>query len=157
MRSTVKAAPTLLHSSTSADGLLTLTLSSSNPSDTVGVDNTYIWTATNNSGTTLSCVILGSHWGDWCGAVGGRCFPTGPTLISVGSGCGGQNTSEFVVETAHIGVVLALHRHDAPTRLEHQRIGHAASGHGWPAELHGVLGLHRRRRSEARPNARDHE
>src|SRR4029077_14091051 len=57
--------PTLLQERTSADGLLTLSLWSANGSDTVGVNDTYTWIATNNSATsTLTEVILGSHWGD---------------------------------------------------------------------------------------------
>jgi hypothetical protein len=62
-----QVAPTVLQTKTSSDGLLTLVLSSTNPSDAVDVDNTYTWTAINNSTTvTLTGVILGSHWGDWC-------------------------------------------------------------------------------------------
>src|SRR5215467_13862348 len=69
--------PTLLQQKTSPDGLLTLSLWSANASDAVDVDNTYTWAATNNSGTVaLTGVILGSHWGDWCG--GGNCNPPGP-------------------------------------------------------------------------------
>src|SRR5262245_4784096 len=86
--------PTLLQQKTSPDGLLTLTLWSTNASDAVNVNNTYTWVATNNSPTvTLSGVVLGSHFGDWCG--GGNCFPPGPTLISLAPGCGSQNASEF--------------------------------------------------------------
>lgn len=98
-----QATPTILQTSTSPDGLLTLTLASTNPTDTAGVNNTYIWTATNNSmAIALTGVILGSHWGDWCG--GGSCYPSGPTLISMGPGCGGQNTTEFPEEIASFGV-----------------------------------------------------
>ena len=97
------AAPTVVGTSTSPDGLLTLVLTSSNPSDTAGVDNTYTWTATNNSPTiTLSGVVLGSHWGDWCG--GGNCFPTGPTIVSIAPGCSGQSAADFPEEIADAGV-----------------------------------------------------
>src|SRR5215472_1324992 len=76
-----QVAPTVLQSATSSDQLLTLVLSSTNASDATGVDNTYTWTAINNSTTiTLTGVLLGSHWGDWCGGV---CTPPGPTLISM--------------------------------------------------------------------------
>src|SRR5215469_898194 len=89
-----QVAPTVLQSATSSDGLLTLVLSSTNPSDAAGVDNTYTWTATNNSKTTtLTGVLLGSHWGDWCG--GGNCTPPGPTLISIASACAVQGPSEI--------------------------------------------------------------
>jgi uncharacterized repeat protein (TIGR01451 family) len=94
-------APTVLQSATSSDGLLTLVLSSSNASDATGVDNTYTWTAINNSTTiTLTGVLLGSHWGDWCG---GNCTPPGPTLISIAPGCAGQGASEIPLD-AHFGV-----------------------------------------------------
>jgi len=93
---------TLLQEKTSPDGLLTLALWSAG-SDTVGVNNTYSWIATNNSPTvTLTGVILGSHWGDWCG--GGKCNPPGPTLISLAPGCGGQSPSEFPTEIAKFGI-----------------------------------------------------
>jgi uncharacterized repeat protein (TIGR01451 family) len=93
-------APTVLQSVTSSDGLLTLVLSSANASDSTGVDNTYTWTATNNSTTvTLTGVLLGSHWGDWCG---GNCTPPGPTLISLAPGCAGQGASEIPLD-AHFG------------------------------------------------------
>ena len=46
-----QAAPTVLQTATSPDGLLTLVLSSTNASDAAGVDNTYTWTAVNNSQT----------------------------------------------------------------------------------------------------------
>jgi len=59
--------PTVLQTKISTDGLLTLVLSSTNSSDAVGVNNTYTWTAIHNSSTiTLTGVILGSHWGDYC-------------------------------------------------------------------------------------------
>jgi uncharacterized repeat protein (TIGR01451 family) len=89
-------------SSTSSDGLLTLVLSSNNPSDTTGVNDTYTWTAVNNSTTTtLTGVPLGSHWGDWCG--GSNCTPPGPTLISLSPGCAGQGANEIPFD-AHFGV-----------------------------------------------------
>lgn len=97
-----QTASTVLQSSTSPDGLLTLVLSSTNPSDAVGVNNTYTWTATNNSATvTLTGVILGSHWGDYCP---GCVSPLGPTLISLAPGCGGQSPAEFPEAIAHFGV-----------------------------------------------------
>jgi len=100
--SRAQAAPTVLQTATSPDGLVTLVLSSSNPSDAVGVNNTYTWTAINNSATaTLTGVILGSHWGDYCS---GCVSPSGPTLISMGPGCGGQSPSEFPEAIAHFGV-----------------------------------------------------
>ena len=94
--------PTVLQTATSADGLLTLVLSSTNPSDAVGVDNTYTWTAINNSNITLTGVVLGSHWGDWCvggSAVGNSCAapPTGPTLISLAPGYCFPRTSLILV------------------------------------------------------------
>src|ERR1700733_4786646 len=95
-----QAAPTVLQTATSHDGLLTLVLSSTNPSDVTGVDNTYTWTAVNNSHTiALSGVTLGSHWGDWCG--GFNCTPSGPTLISA-PGCSGQGASDIPLD-AHFG------------------------------------------------------
>lgn len=96
-----QVAPTVLQSATSSDGLLTLVLSSANPSDATGVENTYTWTAVNNSQTTaLTGVTLGSHWGDWCGNV--NCTPPGPTLISA-PGCAGQGASDIPFD-AHFGV-----------------------------------------------------
>src|SRR5262249_20211175 len=98
----VNAQETLLQSATSSDGLLTLELWSTNPSDAAGVNNMYTWTAINNSTTTsLTGVILGSHWGDWCGR--GDCTPPGPTLISIAPGCAGQGASEIPLD-AHFGV-----------------------------------------------------
>src|SRR5215470_5680907 len=95
--------PTLLQQKASPDGLLTLSLWSANASDAVGVNNTYTWVAANNSATVaLTGVILGSHWGDWCG--GGNCYPPGPTLISLAPGCGGQSPSEFPTEIAKFGI-----------------------------------------------------
>ena len=103
--------PTVLETAISKSGLLTLVLSSSNPTDAVGIDNTYTWTASNISSVTLTGVVLGSHWGDWC--VGGSgtaanagCVapPTGPTLIALAPGCGGQSPSEFPTNISHFGV-----------------------------------------------------
>lgn len=96
---------------TSSDGLLTVTLSSSNPTGAVGVNNTYTWTATNNSSTVpLTGVVLGSHWGDYC--IGATlsiencttALPTGPTLISLSPGCGSQSTDEFPTNLAIMGI-----------------------------------------------------
>lgn len=96
-----QAAPTVLQTATSFDGLLTLVLSSTNASDVTGVDNTYTWTAVNNSQTTaLTGVTLGSHWGDWCG--GFNCTPPGPTFISA-PGCAVQGASDIPLD-AHFGV-----------------------------------------------------
>ena len=98
-------------SATSQDGLLTVTLSSTNPSGAVDVNTTYTWTATNNSSTiTLTGVVLGSHWGDYCiGATSAvtNCPvapPMGPTLISLTPGCGGQSPSEFPTDVAVMGI-----------------------------------------------------
>jgi uncharacterized repeat protein (TIGR01451 family) len=103
--------PTVLQTKTTPDGYLTLELSSTNPSDAVDVDNTYTWTATNNSTTVpLTGVVLGSHWGDYCigsSATASNCtaaLPTGPTLISLSSGCGGQSPSEFPTNLAVFGI-----------------------------------------------------
>jgi uncharacterized repeat protein (TIGR01451 family) len=102
---------TLPATATSTDGLLTVTLSSTNPNDAVNVNNTYTWTATNNSRTaTLTGVILGSHWGDYCIGANANidtCHlapPTGPTLISLAPGCGGQSSSEFDDTIARFGI-----------------------------------------------------
>jgi uncharacterized repeat protein (TIGR01451 family) len=97
---------------TSQDGLLTVELSSNNPSGAVDVNTTYTWTATNNSTTvTLNGVILGSHWGDYCintiGTAATNCPvapPTGPTLISLAPGCGGQSPGEFPTDVAVMGI-----------------------------------------------------
>jgi uncharacterized repeat protein (TIGR01451 family) len=100
---------------TSTDGLLTVVLSSTNPTDAVGVDNTYTWTATNNSTTTpLTGVVLGSHWGDYCVGINGAILgtncpiapPEGPTLISLAPGCGGQSAGalEFDPSFAALGI-----------------------------------------------------
>ena len=102
---------TLPVTATSTDGLLTLTISSANTSDAVDVNDTYTWAVTNNSSTTtLTGVILGSHWGDYC--IGGtassaNCHsaaPEGPTLISLASGCGGQSADEFPTDIAVFGI-----------------------------------------------------
>ena len=102
---------TLPASATSKDGLLTVTLSSTNPTNAVDVNNTFTWTATNNSTTTtLTGVVLGSHWGDYC--VGANltsdscrsALPEGPTLISLAPGCGGQSPDEFPTEIAVFGI-----------------------------------------------------
>ena len=93
--------PTLLQEK--SDGPLTLSLWSSNGSDAVGVNNTYTWIATNTSPTsTLTGVILGSHWGDRCPV--DRCGPVGPTLISLAPGCGSQNATEFPADIARFGI-----------------------------------------------------
>ena len=96
-----QAAQTVLQTAISPDGLLKLVLSSTNPSDAVGVNNTYTWTAVNNSATvSLTGVILGSHWGDSCPAC---VAPVGPVLISMGPGCNGQGVDEIPAD-AHFGV-----------------------------------------------------
>ena len=102
---------TLPATATSTDGLLTMTMSSTNPSDAVDVNNTFTWTVTNNSPTQpLDGVILGSHWGDYClniTATGLHCAlvpPTGPTLISLTPGCGSQSASEFDVSLSRFGI-----------------------------------------------------
>lgn len=97
---------------TSQDGLLTVELKSSNPPGAVDVNSTYTWTVTNNSTTiTLTGVVLGSHWGDYCintiGTAATNCPvapPTGPTLISLAPGCGGQSPSEFPTDVAVSGI-----------------------------------------------------
>ena len=94
---------------TSQDGLLTVELSSNNPSGAVDVNTTYTWTVTNNSTTiTLNGVVLGSHWGDYCISTAAiNCPvapPTGPTLISLAPGCGGQSPSEFPTDVAVMGI-----------------------------------------------------
>ena len=104
--------PTLLQEK--SDGPLTLSLWSANGSDAVGVNNTYTWTAINNSSTiTCTGVILGSHWGDYCintrgaGILSSTCPiapPEGPTLISLASGCGGQSPAEFPTNIAVFGI-----------------------------------------------------
>jgi uncharacterized repeat protein (TIGR01451 family) len=96
-----QVAPTVLQTATSSDGLLTLVLSSSNPSDAIGVNNTYTWTATNSGAVTLTGVVLGSHWGDYCP---GCSSPSGPTLISMAPGCAGQSANESPEQIAHFGV-----------------------------------------------------
>jgi uncharacterized repeat protein (TIGR01451 family) len=99
---------------TSTDGRLTVVLSATNPTDAVGVDNTYTWTATNNSTDTLTGVVLGSHWGDYCVGINGAILgtncpitpPEGPTLISLAPGCGGQSAGalEFDPSFAALGI-----------------------------------------------------
>lgn len=93
-----RAAVTL--SSTSADGLVSLTMTSSSGSDTAGATDTYTWTATNLATIPLTGVTLGSHWGDWCG--GFNCTPPGPGLVSAGPGCASQGADEIPVD-AHFG------------------------------------------------------
>jgi uncharacterized repeat protein (TIGR01451 family) len=92
--------PTLLQQTT--DGVIAIELWSANGSDTVGVNNTYTWIATNSSGAVLNGVILGSHWGDRCNVA--NCGPVGPTLISLAPGCGSQSQSEFPAEIAKFGI-----------------------------------------------------
>jgi uncharacterized repeat protein (TIGR01451 family) len=109
-----QVAPAVLQTKISTDGLLTLVLSSTNSSDAVGVNNTYTWTATNNSSAiTLTGVILGSHWGDYCVNAPGSTIlsstcpiapPEGPTLVSLAPGCGGQSPSEFPTNIAVFGI-----------------------------------------------------
>ena len=78
---------------TSPDGYITVTLSSALGQDTAGVNDTFMWSAHNNSPTlSISGVTLGSSWGDYCG---GSCTPSTPTLISLGAGCAGQGASEI--------------------------------------------------------------
>lgn len=107
-----QVAPPVLQTKTSSDGLLTLVLSSTNASDDTGIDNTYTWTATNNSKTsTLGEVVLGSHWGDYCisatAATVNNCPvapPNGPTLISLSPGCATQSPDEFPTNVAVFGI-----------------------------------------------------
>jgi hypothetical protein len=96
--------PTLLQQTT--DGVIEIALWSANGSDTVGVNNTYTWIATNASGTALTGVILGSHWGDRNpGASGANgTGPVGPTLVSIAPGCGGQSPDEFPAGVSKFGV-----------------------------------------------------
>ena len=83
----------VLGSKTSADGYITVTLSSALGQDVAGVNDTYTWSAHNNSSTlSISGVTLGSNWGDYCG---GTCTPSTPTLISLGAGCAGQGADEI--------------------------------------------------------------
>ena len=108
-RANVLVVQTLPATATSSDGLLTLTLSSSNPTGAVDVDTTYTWTVTNNSTTiTLTGVVLGSHWGDYCiNTSGPNCPvapPQGPTLISLAPGCGSQSANEFETSIAFLGI-----------------------------------------------------
>ncbi len=90
---------TLLQSKISKDGLITLELSSANPSDAAGVNNTYTWIVTNNSlTTTLNGVAAGSHWGDWCaggkGVNGAVLLRPGKTIESVDLSLGPAGTAE---------------------------------------------------------------
>jgi uncharacterized repeat protein (TIGR01451 family) len=96
--------PTLLQQTT--DGVIEIALWSANESDTVGVNNTYTWIVTNSSGTTLTGVILGSHWGDRIQGSGGATGtgPVGPTLVSIAPGCGGQSPDEFPAGVARFGI-----------------------------------------------------
>ena len=88
-------------SKTSPDGYITLTLSSVLGQDVAGVNDTYMWSAHNNSTTfSISGVTLGSNWGDYCG---GACTPSTPTLISLGSGCAGQGAAD-IPPSASFGV-----------------------------------------------------
>jgi uncharacterized repeat protein (TIGR01451 family) len=80
-------------SKTSPDGYITVTLSSVLGQDVTGVNDTYMWSAHNNSATiSIAGVTLGSNWGDYCGST---CTPSTPTLISLGAGCAGQGASEI--------------------------------------------------------------
>lgn len=89
-----------LASITSPDGYITVRLSSALGQDATGVNDTFVWSAQNNSPTfSISGVTLGSNWGDYCG---GNCTPASPTLISLGAGCAGQGASE-IPATAHFG------------------------------------------------------
>ena len=91
--STTSQSFVLIASKTSPDGYITVTLSSALGQDTTGVNDTYIWSAHNNSPTlSISGVTLGSNWGDYCGS---SCTPSTPTLISLGVGCAGQGASEI--------------------------------------------------------------
>lgn len=132
---------------TSQDGLLTVELTSNNLSGAVDVNTTYTWTVTNNSSTiTLTGVVLGSHWGDYCintiGTAATNCPvapPTGPTLIS----CSGvrrtvtQRVSHGRCSYGHM--VHAQHWRGACTWRQHQRIGYGASRHWRPCVLHCVF------------------
>jgi uncharacterized repeat protein (TIGR01451 family) len=102
---------TLPATATSTDGLLTMTMSSTNSSDAVDVNNTFTWTVTNNSPTqTLGGVILGSHWGDFCLNITATTIhcnlapPTGPTLISLTPGCGSQSAADFDNTLSRFGI-----------------------------------------------------
>ena len=91
--STIPQSFVTVGSKTSPDGYITVTLSSALGQDVTGVNDTFIWSAHNNSPTlSISGVTLGSSWGDYCG---GTCTPNTPTLISLGSGCAGQGASEI--------------------------------------------------------------
>ncbi len=87
-------------SKTSPDGYITVALSSALGEDVTGVDDTYLWSAHNNSATLSSSgVTLGSNWGDYCG---GTCTPSTPTLIALGPGCAGQGAAD-IPPTAKFG------------------------------------------------------
>jgi uncharacterized repeat protein (TIGR01451 family) len=96
--------PTLLQETT--DGVITIALWSANGSDSAGVNNTYTWIATNSSATTLTGVILGSHWGDRNPGSSGSSGtgPVGPTQVSIAPGCGGQSPDEFPTGVAKFGI-----------------------------------------------------
>lgn len=97
---TAPATSVLVASKTSPDGYITVTMSSSLQQDETGVNDTYTWSAHNNSPTfAIPGVTLGSNWGDYCG---GSCTPPGPTLISLGPGCSGQGANE-IPSTAKFG------------------------------------------------------
>jgi len=94
------SASVIVASKTSPDGYLTVTLSSSLGQDTAGVNDSYAWSAHNNSQLlSISGVTLGSNWGDYCG---GTCTPNTPTLISLSPGCAGQGASE-IPQSANFG------------------------------------------------------
>jgi uncharacterized repeat protein (TIGR01451 family) len=91
--STTSQSFVVIASKTSPDGYITVTLSSALGQDVTGVNDTYMWSAHNNSPMfSIAGVTLGSNWGDYCG---GSCTPSTPTLISLGSGCAGQGASEI--------------------------------------------------------------
>jgi uncharacterized repeat protein (TIGR01451 family) len=102
MPASAQVAPTVLQTTTSRDGALTLQLASVNPSDVAGVNNTYLWSVTNTSTATLTGVALGSHFGDWCGVA--NCTPPGPTIIAVGPGCAIQTGDGEIPVDANFGV-----------------------------------------------------
>lgn len=80
-------------SKTTPDGYITVMLSSALGQDATGINDTYMWSAHNNSPTfSISGVTLGSNWGDYCG---GTCTPSTPTLIALGPGCAGQGAADI--------------------------------------------------------------
>jgi uncharacterized repeat protein (TIGR01451 family) len=98
--STTSSSFVFIASKTSPDGYITVTLSSTLGQDVTGVNDTFMWSAHNNSPTlSISGVTLGSNWGDYCGS---SCTPSTPTLISLGSGCAGQGASD-IPPTAKFG------------------------------------------------------